>query len=172
MRALAAVFLCVASCSAFGAQCLSLGGLPDPRCTPGALNPAVTQATLSKTVCKPGWSAAVRPSTSYTNKLKLRSIREYGWPRGIRSYEGDHDVPLTAGGSPTSTKNIWAEPRYGDWNSLDKDRLEWRLHRMLCHGEITLAQDQYVWLTSWKDGYQEYICSTASKHARGCSHDH
>ena len=29
---------------------------PDPKCTPGALNPAVTQDTIDRTICKSGWT--------------------------------------------------------------------------------------------------------------------
>ena len=29
---------------------------PDPKCTPGALNPAVTQATIDRTICMGGWT--------------------------------------------------------------------------------------------------------------------
>src|SRR5579871_5396607 len=42
------------------------GWLPDPSCTPGALNPDVTQATIASTICKTGWTATVRPPLSVT----------------------------------------------------------------------------------------------------------
>src|SRR5581483_9064980 len=46
--------------------------------TPGALNPAVTQATIGATICRRGWTATVRPPGSYTNALKVQQMTAYG----------------------------------------------------------------------------------------------
>ena len=48
--------------------------LPDPICTPGSYNPDVTQSTIGSTTCVSGWTATIRPSTSYTNALKAQGI--------------------------------------------------------------------------------------------------
>jgi hypothetical protein len=42
--------------------CTSADGLPDPWCTPGAIDPAVTQENLQETICVPDYSKSVRPS--------------------------------------------------------------------------------------------------------------
>lgn len=42
--------------------CTSVGGLPDPACTPGAVDPRVTQNNISATICKRGYSTSVRPA--------------------------------------------------------------------------------------------------------------
>ena len=69
--------------------------LPDPGLTPGALNPAVTEATIDTTICVRGWTRSVRPPAEYTEALKRRQIREYGYAdRRLRSYEEDHLIPL------------------------------------------------------------------------------
>src|SRR3569833_1202008 len=45
--------------------------LPDPTCTPGALNPDVTQATLSTTICrKGGYASGLRPPSAVTDREK------------------------------------------------------------------------------------------------------
>jgi hypothetical protein len=36
--------------------------VPDLTPPPGALNPAVTQATISQTICMRGWTRTVRPA--------------------------------------------------------------------------------------------------------------
>jgi hypothetical protein len=36
-------------------------GLPSRTLTPGATNPAVTQATIHQTICVRGWTASMRP---------------------------------------------------------------------------------------------------------------
>ena len=51
--------------------------LPDQACTPGARNPAVTQATIRTTICKPGWTATIRPPASVTGKEKALSEKAY-----------------------------------------------------------------------------------------------
>lgn len=87
--------------------------LPNHTLTPGALNPAVTQATILKTICVSGWTTTVRPSSSYTTRLKRTQLAAYGYhDRSLADYEEDHLVSLELGGSPASTKNLWPEPHH------------------------------------------------------------
>ena len=46
------------------------GQLPDPRCTPGSVDPAVTQATIDSTICRSGYTEGVRPPESQTTHAK------------------------------------------------------------------------------------------------------
>jgi len=46
------------------------GVLPDPACTPGATNSAVTRATIATTICRSGYTKTIRPPASYTGALK------------------------------------------------------------------------------------------------------
>lgn len=46
------------------------------------LNPDVTQATILQTICVAGYTASVRPSTSFTNGVKQKLLRELGLPGG------------------------------------------------------------------------------------------
>jgi hypothetical protein len=57
----------------------SPSALPDPRRTPGAVNPAVTQANIDSTICVRGWTRTVRPPERYTESLKRQQMREYGY---------------------------------------------------------------------------------------------
>ncbi len=52
------------------ANCHVRGQLPDGTCTPGAIDPAVTQANLRETICKPGYTKTVRPPVNETNAAK------------------------------------------------------------------------------------------------------
>jgi len=55
------------------------GVLQDPACTPGAIDPHVTDATLESTVCRHGgYTSTVRPPTSITNSEKRLSQAAYG----------------------------------------------------------------------------------------------
>jgi hypothetical protein len=46
------------SCHARGS---GLYSLPDPHCTPGAIDPAVTQADIGRTICVSGYTEKARP---------------------------------------------------------------------------------------------------------------
>jgi len=54
------------------------GGLPDPKCTPGSINPSVTQDNIHNTICVAGYSKNVRPPVSYTAPLKIKLMKSYG----------------------------------------------------------------------------------------------
>ena len=48
------------------------GQLPDPRCTPGSIDPYVTQADIRSTICKTGWTGTVRPPESQGRTVQVR----------------------------------------------------------------------------------------------------
>src|SRR5215813_12092648 len=110
--------------------CHIRGALPDPTCQPGATNPGVTQSTIGQTICVSGWTATVRPPTSYTNPLKVQQIAQYSYSdTNTADYEEDHLIPLELGGAPRDTRNLWPEPRNGPSGTTagSKDSVENRL---------------------------------------------
>jgi hypothetical protein len=119
------------------------GSLPDPACTPGAIDPAVTQSNLRSTICRPGYTATVRPSASETNRWKRVAEQAYGVPDDGEEY--DHLVSLELGGA-NATSNLWPEP---GTIPNDKDAVENRLHREVCSGQITLAAAQEAIAADW-----------------------
>ncbi|AHH98007.1 hypothetical protein KALB_4645 [Kutzneria albida DSM 43870] len=124
--------------------------LPDPHCTPGATNPDVTQATINSTICVSGWTATVRPPTSYTNALKKQGIADYGYSdTNMSDYEEDHFLPLELGGAPRDPRNLWPEPHSGDKNSYSKDSVENAVKKAVCAGQATLSAAQHAMLTDW-----------------------
>ena len=74
--------------------CVSVDGLPDHNCTPGAVDPRVTQDNIQQTICVSGYTKTVRPSTSYTTPLKVRQMALYGWTGTTSDYEEDHLIAL------------------------------------------------------------------------------
>jgi hypothetical protein len=123
-----------------------LSGEPRPALTPGVLNPAVTQATIGTTICVSGWTATIRPSSSYTTGLKIQQIVQYGYAdTSTASYEEDHLIPLELGGAPSDLRNLWPEPYVAtlpDGRSVGarvKDSFETSLKRQVCAGTMTLA---------------------------------
>ncbi|MFC5911186.1 hypothetical protein [Streptacidiphilus monticola] len=129
--------------------------LPDSTCTPGAYNPDVTQATIGSTICVSGWTATVRPSTSYTNALKVQGIADYGYAdTNLSDYEEDHLVPLELGGAPKDPGNLWPEPRYGTTTATSKDGVETKLKNAVCNGTITLAAARSAIRNNWTTALQ------------------
>lgn len=120
------------------------------------LNPAVTQATIGDTICKPGWAASVRPSTSYTGKVKRRLFRsalEAGEVRDgedIDDFELDHNAPLVLGGHPRSLDNLRLQRWEGPDGAFAKDAVERRMRDMVCRGQIDLLRAQVCMVTDWK----------------------
>jgi len=135
-------------------------GIPNIQITPGAVNPAVTQANIYSTICVSGYTKTIRPPVSYTNRIKysqLDSGYNYRGDTSAHDYEEDHLVPLEVGGSPSSVKNLWPEPWLVAWNAGKKDRLENKMHSLVCSGSISLAAAQKVFMTNWIAGYQKYV---------------
>jgi len=123
--------------------------LPDRTCTPGAVDPAVTQANLGKTICRTGYSKSVRPPREQTDRYKHTALLAYDQDYA-RSIELDHLVPLSLGGS-NSTSNLWPEPNEKGASTPrnPKDDLEETLHAAVCSGTVPLAAAQRAIATDW-----------------------
>jgi hypothetical protein len=124
---------------------------------PGAVNPNVTQANIATTVCVSGWTKTVRPTASYTNKLKLQQMAQLGLTGDPHDYEEDHLISLEIGGNPTDPNNLWPQPWHGHANAHSKDRLENKLKHLVCAGKIALEEAQTAIRTDWEAAYVKYI---------------
>jgi hypothetical protein len=122
-----------------GRRPTAVGLRASPVLTPGVLNAAVTQATIGSTICKRGWTATIRPPTSYTSALKLRQLAAYGETGPPESYQEDHLISLELGGDPTDPRNLWPEP-YPRASAVDQ--MENDLNDRVCSGELSLAEAQ------------------------------
>lgn len=138
---------------AVGALCASAVAMP--------LNPAVTQQTIHSTICVPGWTKTVRPPVRYTNRIKRAEMDAAGIPwSSARSLELDHAIPLTIGGAPADAHNLrlqtWAPHAPASWkHKVDedarlKDKLEVRLNRLVCAGELPLEEAQRCIWSDWR----------------------
>jgi len=139
-------------------NCQSNNGLPDPACTPGATNPAVTQDTLQQTICRAGYTKTIRPTSSYTNTLKAQQISAYGYTdTTLGDYEEDHLISLELGGSPDSPANLWPEPYGGNYGSREKDKVENYLHTHVCEQQLSLAEAQQQIAENWVAVYTAHF---------------
>ena len=131
------------------------GALPDAGCTPGALNPSVTQADVASTICTVGWTDTVRPATAVTDHLKAEVATAYGLGDPLSTFEGDHLIPLELGGAPADVANFWDEPmslKLPDGTvaaSSQKDTLENALKAKVCTGQLALLDAQRQIATDW-----------------------
>lgn len=123
--------------------------LPDPACTPGAVDPAVMQATIGSTICRHGYTATVRPSESVTGPAKRASLAAYSLPYA-KTTEYDHLVSLELGGA-NSTSNLWPEPNKfaARTTTNPKDSVENVLNAAVCDHQVTLAAAQAAIATNW-----------------------
>jgi hypothetical protein len=146
---------------------------PDPAITPGAVNPAITQANINQTICNPNWSTKmIRPPASYTNNLKRQQL---GSPRfkdkTSSHYEEDHLISLELGGDPRDPKNLWPEMWGTPGTPLTakgpfphhlvgaktKDAVENALHKAVCAGTLTLQEAQEIIRTDWFKYYRDNV---------------
>ncbi|MDE3017371.1 MAG: HNH endonuclease [Pseudomonadota bacterium] len=124
--------------------------LPDPALTPGAV-----RSTDSSEICQPGYSRSVRHTSV---ALKRTVYREYGVTYRHGRYEVDHLIPLGIGGADTR-ENLWPQPRGSGWSAEAKDRLEWKLYRMVCHEGFDVRDLQRAIAKNWIAAYRRF-CPT------------
>ena len=133
--------------------------LPNSARTPGAVNPAVTQANIGQTICVSGWTATVRPDSTVTTELKkeqLASGYSYKGDTATGDYEEDHLISLEIGGAPNAEANLWPEPYNVPEGARVKDVVENKLHTLVCDHAITLATAQRAIAANWWVAYQTY----------------
>jgi len=136
--------------------------------TPGKADPTVTQANLADNICNKAWSTeSVRPATSVTNKIKVETMKDYGYTDAANHYELDHLLSLQNGGCPDCKENLWPQ-RYGDqnhpmtqnqrgaWNkknpgstavlagALEKDLVENHVHDEICRSIPNAKMSSYA----------------------------
>jgi hypothetical protein len=133
--------------------------LPDPTCTPGAVNPQVTQGDVGSTICRAGWTATVRPPVSVTGPEKVGSALAYDYTGSFATAEYDHLIPLELGGDPNDPANLWLEPNDlpGATSTHNgKDGLEATLRRLVCSGSMSLSSARQAIATDWVAAARRY----------------
>jgi|SRR5581483_399596 len=125
------------------------GVLPDRRCSPGAYFAGLTAAEL----CSAGFRTSAIRNVPQAEKFAVE--REYGLAPGLygRTIEIDHIVPLELGGS-NAIANLYPEPGAGPFGYRAKDRLENRLHRLVCSGAMSLQAARRGIAADWEALYR------------------
>ncbi|WP_225728082.1 MULTISPECIES: hypothetical protein [unclassified Nocardia] len=128
--------------------------LPDPVCTPGAVNPKVTPEDIATTICKSGYTGSIRPAQGITDTEKKGNAQSYAYTGDLGQAEYDHLISLELGGDPNDPRNLWVEPPSPGHQAKDgvnnpKDQVENKLHTLVCGGKVALADAQYAIATDW-----------------------
>lgn len=125
----------------------------------GVRNPDVTQANIHQTICVPGWSQIERKKLgSHAEEIKKAAMAAAGIPWSqSRNYELDHDASIEDGGSPTDLGNLSLQPYFGQYNAHQKDKVEDKIHELICNGTITLDQGYTDLTTNWIAAYRKYV---------------
>lgn len=146
------IAICLLLCSTvIGQQRL----LPDPKLTPGEV---LTNVTVDE-ICQKGYANVLDGGVrDVPESLKRQVFIEYFGkvPTNPGAYEIDHLVSLEIGGD-NSISNLWPQAYAGEWGARVKDKLEDRLHAMVCKGQIPLKQAQAEISTNWIVAYQKYL---------------
>lgn len=134
------------------------GDLPDPVLTPGV----TTTATLHA-ICTTVWGKDRRFVTA---AMKAEVFRLYGLSgnddescpldRSGRRFEIDHLISRELGGAD-DIKNLWPQCYSGKWNAVMKDRVENRLHKEVCIGNLTVEEAQTAIAADWRIPYRQFF---------------
>lgn len=126
-----------------------LGALPDRRCSPGAYASGLTTAML----CSARFHTSTIRDVPESEKHAVEI--EYGLAPAAygRTLEIDHIVPLELGGS-NAIANLYPERGYHP-----KDRLENRLHALVCSGAMQLRAAQRAIGRNWRALYTRVVAA-------------
>jgi Protein of unknown function (DUF3761) len=127
----------------------TLGPRPDRRCSPGAIYSKLTRAVI----CSPSFrTSSIR---NVPESVRFAVEREYGMTPGHygSALEIDHIVSLELGGS-NDVANLFPETLNARPGYRVKDRLENRLHAMVCAGSIGLRAAQRGIAANWHGLYE------------------
>lgn len=128
----------------------------DSPITPDALKtPGDVLTTDAKVICVSGYTKTVR---NVPQAVKEEAYRNYGiTTRGAGEYEIDHLISLELGGS-NSIRNLWPESFVTQpLNAHIKDKLENKLHELICAGQLPVQQAQQEIAQDWIAAYKKYV---------------
>ncbi|MGF6771467.1 hypothetical protein P3T18_003954 [Paraburkholderia sp. GAS199] len=121
------------------------------------LDERVTEQSVSKTICRPGYADTVAPPLDQLMAHKDRLLAA----RGLDSEDGlalalDRRVPIVLGGSPDAPANLDLLPWAGHQGERRKARAAVMLKRCVCEGKLSLAQAQATIVGQWSAVYSGF----------------
>lgn len=125
-----------------------LGALPDRRCSPGAYSAGLTKGVL----CSAGFRTGDYRNVPLAEKHAVE--QEYGLaPKAYGStLEIDHIVSLELGGS-NDIANLYPERAAAHPGYHVKDKLENKLHKLVCANLLDLTRTRRAIASNWERLY-------------------
>jgi hypothetical protein len=148
--------VCLAILIIFGVTVNAEGPKPRAGITPGETRPI----TIDE-VCRNPEAEVVTPNIPEDTRRKV--FAAYGiHSAGPNQFEVDYLITPDLGGTE-SIRNLWPEPYSARWNARVKDRLEQRLHQLVCSGKLDLTTAQHDIAVDWIGAYKKYVGAGASR---------
>jgi hypothetical protein len=153
---LAAAVAALAIVIIFGSTVNAEGPKPISGLTPGETRPI----TLGE-VCRNPEADVV--AFNIPDETRQKVFAAYG----IKSpqpnqFEVDYLITPDLGGTE-SIRNLWPQPYSARWNARVKDKLEQRLHQLVCAGKLDLATAQHDIAVDWIGAYKKYVGNDVSR---------
>ena len=128
---------------------------PDRACSPGAYYSNLTTAVI----CSGSFHTSTIRNVSQSEKYQVE--QEYGLAPSHygRTLEIDHIVPLELGGS-NDIANLFPERASAQADYRAKDRLENRLHELVCSSHMSLQTAQRQIAANWQLLYRDVYGSS------------
>lgn len=112
------------------------------------LNPAVSQATITGTVCVAGWTRSIRPLVRTMRIIKAEMLIGIGVRNENRNrYQLDHQIPLALGGAPVDRRNLALQPVEF---AKENDLVERCLVSAVCDGRLSLDEARIAIWRDWR----------------------
>jgi hypothetical protein len=125
---------------------------PKPR---WGLTPGETRPITLDEVCL--YPRAEVISRDIPEDMRQKVFAAYGIksPRA-EQFEVDYLITPDLGGTE-SIHNLWPQPYSVRWNAIVKDKLEQRLHELVCGRKLDLATAQHDIAVDWIAAYKKYV---------------
>jgi hypothetical protein len=148
--------VCLAALVIFGTTVNAEGPKPKFGITPGETRPISLEE-----VCRNPDAQVVSDDIPEATRQKVFAAY------GIKSarpnqFEVDYLITPDLGGTE-SIRNLWPEPYSARWNARVKDKLEQRLHQLVCSGKLDLPTAQHDIAADWIGAYKRYVGADASR---------
>lgn len=130
---------------------------PDPKLTPGVINPEATKEIVCKANYTAGTDSHGNKVRNVPDSLKQKAFDLYKLDRKADKFEIDHLISLELGGA-NDIKNLWPQSYTTQpLNAHKKDDLENKLHALICSGGISIQDAQKAISTDWTTAYDKYV---------------
>lgn len=125
---------------------------PKPR---ASLTPGETRPITLQEVCL--YEKAEVISRDIPQDMRERVFAAYGIKSPQKDqFEVDYLITPDLGGTE-SIHNLWPQPYSVRWNAHVKDKLEERLHELVCGGKLDLPTAQHDIAVDWIAAYKKYV---------------